>query len=287
MSHTALKTSVARLSVISNTTLVLGKLAVGFFTGSVSILAEAIHSGIDLMAAVIAYFAVRVADAPPDEHHAYGHGKYENISGTAEALLIIAAAIYIGYEAIMRMIHGGELTQLKIGIGIMAISAIANYAVSGMLFKVAKQTDSIALEADGQHLRLDVYTSVGVFVGLIIVQLTGKAVIDQILALAVAVWIGWVGIQISVKAVGPLLDTQLPLDEVERIVEIIDSDDRVRGYHKLRTRKSGAHRHVDVHLQVPSGMSLTDAHDLAEQVEDKIRAEFSNTSVITHVEPVD
>ena len=287
MTDSAAKTGVARLSVFSNTFLILTKLAVGLLTGSISILAEAIHSGIDLAAAVIAFFAVRVSDQPPDERHAYGHGKYENISGTAEALLIIGAAVYIGYEAVKRLIRGAELTRIDVGIAIMALSAIMNWVVSARLFRVAKETDSVALEADGQHLRLDVYTSLGVFAGLIAVYFTNLAIIDQLLALAVALWIAWVGIQISLKAIGPLLDTQLPLDEVERIIEIIDADERVRGHHKLRTRKSGAHRHVDVHLQVPNEMSIIEAHALAEEIEDRIREEFRNTHVITHVEPED
>jgi cation diffusion facilitator family transporter len=285
MTQVKVKTRVAALSVCSNLFLVSTKLVIGFVTGSVSILAEGIHSGMDLAAALIAFFAVRVSDLPPDERHAYGHGKYENISGTAEALLIIAAALYIGYEAVMKFIHGGELSRIDVGMGIMLISAVMNWIVSARLFRVAKETDSIALEADGQHLRLDVYTSLGVLVGLFIVYLTHLVIIDRLLALAVALWIGWVGIRISGKALGPLLDTQLPLDEVERIVEIIDSDKLVRGHHKLRTRKSGAHRHVDVHLLVPQDMSLADAHNLAEDVEDRIRAEFDHTTVVTHVEP--
>lgn len=287
MPHSSAKSDVARLSVASNTILVLAKLIIGALTGSMSILAEGIHSGIDLVAAVIAFFAVRIADRPPDKSHAYGHGKYENISGTIEALLIIVAAVYIAYEAIKKIIGHETGQQPELGIIIMAISAVLNWLVSARLFKVAKETDSIALEADGHHLRLDVFTSLGVFVGLLIVQVTGLWIVDQILALLVALWIGWVGVQISGKAVGPLLDQQLPLDEVERIVTIIDSDKRVCGYHKLRTRKSGAHRQVDVHLLVPSDMSLADAHDLAEEIEDQIRSEFANTTVVTHVEPED
>lgn len=285
MTQVKVKTGVAALSVCSNLFLVSTKLVIGFVTGSVSILAEGIHSGMDLAAAVIAFAAVRISDLPPDERHAYGHGKYENISGTAEALLIIAAAVYIGYEAVMKFIHGGELARIDVGMGIMLISAVMNWIVSARLFRVAKETDSIALEADGQHLRLDVYTSLGVLVGLFIVYLTHLVIIDRLLALAVALWIGWVGVRISGKALGPLLDTQLPLDEVERIVEIIASEELVRGHHKLRTRKSGAHRHVDVHLLMPQDMSLADAHNLAEDVEDRIRAEFDHTTVVTHVEP--
>ena len=281
----SVKTGAARISVISNTLLVLIKGAVGLLTGSVGVLAECIHSAVDLAAALIAYVAVRVADQPPDEAHAYGHGKFENISGTVEALLILAAAAYIGYEAVMKILHGAGVERLSIGMGVMLLSALANWIVSARLFKVARETDSIALETDGHHLRLDVYTSMGVFAGLLAIYLTDIILIDRILGLAVAVWIALIGFRLSRIALGPLLDLQLPPSEVERIVSIIGSEERVLGYHKLRTRKSGAQRHIDVHLIVPSGMSLTEAHDLAEEVEDKIRAEFDNAIVLTHVEP--
>lgn len=279
------KGGAACLSVVSNVVLVLGKGVVGLVTGSVSILAEAAHSAVDLLAAVIAYFAVHVAEQPADEMHEFGHGKFENISGTVEALLIIGVAVYIGYEGVIRIIHGGGVERLGLGMVVMLVSAIANWIVSSRLFKVARETDSIALEADAHHLRLDVYTSAGVLVGLMVVYLTDLVIIDRLLGLAVAVWIGWVGVSLSGRALGPLLDLRLPASEVERIVCILDSERRILGYHKLRTRKSGAQRHVDVHLIVPKAMALAEAHDLAEEIEAKIRAELGNVFVLTHVEP--
>ena len=280
-----IKSKAASISIASNALLVLLKGVVGFITGSVSILAEAVHSAVDLIAAMIAYFAVNVADQPPDEAHAYGHGKFENISGTVEAILIIAAAVYIAYEAILRTLHGAAVERLSMGMVVMLISAVANWIVSANLFRVAKETDSIALEADGHHLRLDVYTSAGVLVGLVVIYLTDIVLIDRLMGFAVALWIGWIGLQLSGKALGPLLDLQLPEDEIEQILTILHSDERVLGYHKLRTRKSGAQRHVDVHLVVQRGLSLTEAHNLAEEVEDKIRAKLENVFVLTHVEP--
>lgn len=285
------KAKVARLSVASNAVLVAAKLGVGVYTGSISIIAEAIHSAVDLLAAMIAFFAVRMSDQPPDEAHAYGHGKYENISGTLEAFLIMVAAVVIGTESIKKFLHPAVLNPGP-GVLVMLVSAVANWLVSARLFKVAKETDSIALEADGHHLRLDVFTSAAIFLGLFVIYATrgfwpGAEIIDPILGLLVAVWVGWIGLQLSGRALGPLLDTQLPMQEVERITMIIHSDCRVLGFHKLRTRKSGAQRHVDVHLIVKGDMSLTEAHDLAEEVEDKIRAEFDHVSVLTHVEPED
>jgi cation diffusion facilitator family transporter len=283
------KRGAAAASIVSNTLLVLLKAVVGFFAGSVSILAEAVHSGVDLIAALIAFFAVKVADNPPDEDHPYGHGKYENVSGSIEAVLIVLAAVYIVYEAVMKILHDAPIETFSLGIGVvvMFISVVANIIVSQRLFRVAKKTDSIALEADGHHLRLDVYTSAGILVGLLLVLATGYTIIDRLLGLAVGLWIGWIGIELSKRAVSPLLDVQLPATELERIVQIIHSEEKVVGFHKLRTRKSGAHRHVDVHLFMPNEMSLSEAHNLAEQVEDKIRAELDNVFVLTHIEPED
>ncbi|MHB0999345.1 MAG: cation diffusion facilitator family transporter [Armatimonadota bacterium] len=287
MASGSIKTAAAKISILSNISLVILKLIVGGVTNSVSIMAEAIHSAVDLAAAIIAFFAVRVADEPPDEVHAFGHGKYENVSGTIEAFLIIIAAVYVGYESIRRIIEGVEVKRALAGIIVMLVSALANFIVSTILFKVSSETDSIALEADGHHLRLDVFTSIGVLIGLIVVYITGISLIDQMLGIGVALWIGWIGIQLSAKALHPLLDQQLPSHELQEIQTILDTDPRILGYHKLRTRKSGAQRHIDVHILVSSDLSVGEAHNLAENVEDRIRGCFSNAFVLTHVEPED
>ena len=167
------KQKTARLSVLSNTFLVVIKLIVGFAIGSVSIISEAIHSGIDLVAALIAFFSVKKSSEPPDVMHAFGHGKFEDISGFIESLLIFAAAALIIYEAVRKILYGEEsiaMDILIVGIGVMAVSAVINYLVSSRLMKVAKQTESIALESDAWHLRTDVYTSLGVFAGLVLIR---------------------------------------------------------------------------------------------------------------------
>jgi len=279
------KIRTAGLSVASNSVLVVAKVAAGIVSGSVGILAEALHSAVDLVAAVIALVAVRVADNPADDSHAYGHGKYENLSGTVEAVLLIGAAVYLIYEGVARIIHNAEVEQLGFGMAVMFASGAINWLVSARLFKVARETDSIALEADGQHLRLDVYTSLGVFAGLVAVQLTGLAIIDRLIGMGVALWIAWVGVRLSQQALGPLMDSQLPEQELEQITSILDSERKVLGFHKLRTRKSGAQRHIDVHLLVQDNMSVAEAHQVAEEVEDQIRGELDNVTVVTHVEP--
>src|SRR5665647_23190 len=184
------KVSIARLSIVSNTLLIIIKLAVGLISGSVSIISEAIHSSMDLVAAIIAFLSVRVSDNPPDSRHPYGHGKIENISGVIEALLIFIASIWIIIEAVKKL-FGGKIELESIGLGslVMLISAIVNIIVSRRLYKVARATNSVALEADALHLKTDVYTSMGVAVGLGLIIITGINWLDPLIAMFVALFI--------------------------------------------------------------------------------------------------
>lgn len=278
------KRGAAALSILSNSILVALKLVVGLFTGSVSIISEAIHSATDLAASFMAYFSVSAADAPADEEHPFGHGKIENISGVIEAFLIFIAAAYIIYEAINKFRTGHEIDPIP-GIIVMFISMSANFFISNYLFKVAEATDSVALEADAHHLRIDVWTSAGVFTGLVLIRMTGVTIIDPIIAILVALLIIKVAYDLTKEAGGPLVDVRLPLNEVAKIVAILRNYPKIIAFHKLRTRKSGAFRHVDVHIIVPEDMSIKEAHDLAEELENKIRDELGGTHIITHVEP--
>jgi cation diffusion facilitator family transporter len=280
------KSNAARLSVVSNTTLVLIKLVAGILSGSVAIISEAAHSAIDLVAAAIAFFSVRAADVPADKEHPYGHGKIENLSGTIEAALIFTAALYIVYESIHKLLRPEPVKNMALGMTVMLISAVVNIVISRWLFLVARKTDSVALEADAQHLSVDVYTSAGVMIGLLLIQLTGLNVLDPIIGLVVAVVISKVAYDLVRKAAAPLIDVGLPENELDTLSHILCSDSRVIAYHKLRTRKAGGERHVDVHLLVQSEMSVAEGHKVAEEIEDKIRAEFDRAHVITHVEPI-
>jgi cation diffusion facilitator family transporter len=289
------KSGAAALSILSNSTLVVLKLIVGLLTHSVSVISEAAHSAVDLAASIIAFFSVRAADIPADEDHPFGHGKIENISGVIEAVLIFVAAAYIIYESAGRLAEAlsgrHQEVQPYWGLLVMGISLVANLLISKFLFKVARETDSIALAADAHHLSTDVLTSVGVFGGLLIMgvlnllKLPGAAVVDSVVAIAVALLIVKVAYDLTKEAGNPLMDVTLPHDEVDRVKNILLADKRLVGYHKLRTRKAGASRHIDVHIIVPEAMSIGEAHDVAEEIEDKIRAELGFATVITHVEP--
>lgn len=275
----------ARLSILSNTLLTVLKLVVGVTSGSVSVLSEAAHSGMDLVASWIAYFSVRASARPADEEHPYGHGKIESISGLTEALLIFAAAGYIIFEAVRRILVHHRPPEVGAGMLVMGASTLVNAAISAYLFRVAKRADSLALRADGEHLRTDVYTSLGVFAGLALVQITHLAILDAVAAISVACLIIVAAWRLTRAALDPLLDTRLPAADVAVIKGILDRDPRVMGYHKLRTRKSGAARHVDAHILVEDGMSLVEAHDLTEQLEDEMRRSLPNAEVTLHTEP--
>lgn len=279
------KVAAARLSIYSNVFLTLAKLAVGIMGGSVSVISEAAHSANDLVASAIAFWSVRVADRPADEHHPYGHGKVESLSGMVEALLIMGAAIYIVYEAMMRILHGGREPQVAAGIVVMTISAAVNFFISTYLFRVAHATDSLALAADAEHLRTDVVTSVGVLAGLILVRVTGWSIIDPIAAILVALLIGHASVRLTRSALLPLVDTRLPEADLAQVRAVLDGDARVREYHKLRSRKAGSYRHIDVHILVEDGLSLLEAHALTEELEDQIEAILPNSEVMIHTEP--
>lgn len=280
------KSKAAIISIISNLFLTIAKLVIGFFSGSVSILSEAVHSGIDLLASIIAYISVKNSSVPPDKEHPFGHGKIENISGLIEALLIFIAAFYIIYESIMKMIHGVDLKMPLLGSLVMCISAIVNFIISDYLFRVAKKTDSVALEADAWHLRTDVYTSVGVFVGLVVLYFTGMTILDPVIAMVVALFILKAAYQLTRNALKDILDASLPEDEEQKIAQVLkDNSDKFITYHELKTRKAGNDRFVEFHLVVPHHWSTADAHDLSHFIEDQIRKNLPGVQLSAHIEP--
>lgn len=287
------KTSVAALSVLSNTTLVLLKIVVGILIGSVSVISEAIHSGVDLLAAIIAWFAVRTADKPADEDHPFGHGKVENISGTVEALLIFVAGGWIIYEACKKLMHPSPIESTGPGVIIMLVSALANMFVSARLFKIGRATQSVALQADAWHLRTDVFTSAGVMAGLAIIWI-GKRIlpdvdlywVDPVAAITVALLIIKTAYHLTVESGKDLLDAGLPEDECDWISTHVRSlSPVVRGYHRLRTRKSGSQRFIQFHLLVDAGMSVQESHELHDEIVAAIKSKFENSNVIIHIEP--
>lgn len=281
------KSGAAALSIASNSVLIALKLAAGAITGSIAIITEALHSLIDLVASVVAYVSVRKADEPADADHPYGHEKVESLAATIEGMLILVGAGVIVYEATRHLVQGAEVESLGIGIAVMGFSVIANVAVSTVLYRRAKVHESPALEGDAAHLRTDAMTSAGVLVGLGIVELTGNAAFDSITALIVATAIVWAGIRIIRRSSGVLVDEALPAVELDRIEAAIARarTPEVAGYHKLRARRAGSRRHIDLHVQYRAGTSLERAHELAHGMRASIEAEIAMAEVLIHVEP--
>ncbi len=289
------KTAVAWLSVASNLALTTGKLVVGLLIGSVSVMSEAIHSGMDLVASVIALYAVRSSQKRADEQHPFGHGKIENLSGTAEAILIFVAAGWIIYEAIDKLLEPQPLEAAGLGMLIMLVSSAVNIVVARLLFRVGRETDSIALQADGWHLWTDVYTSAGVMAGLGIIALAQRAYpranvmwIDPVAAIAVAVMILRAAWHLTLESGRDLLDASLPPKETTWIADRLrEFGPAVHGFHHLRTRKAGPRRFVEFHLVVHEDLSVAAAHRISDELTNTIKDRFPGATTTIHVEPCD
>jgi cation diffusion facilitator family transporter len=242
----------------------------------------------DLLAAIIAFFSVKISDKPADDNHPYGHGKIENISGVIESLLIFGASIWIIIEAVKKIINPGEIESVGIGFMVMFVSAAVNYIVSKKLYKIAKQEDSIALEADALHLKADVYTSLGVGTGLFLIWITDLNFLDPVVAILVAIFILKEAFELLKTAFNPLLDIKLSDDEINIIETTLDKYSSVFcNFHDLKTRKSGHIRYIDLHLVFPENKSIKEAHDICDKIEDDIAEVLKNTQVMIHLESSD
>jgi cation diffusion facilitator family transporter len=284
------KARAARFSIVSNTALIALKVVAGVITGSVAIITEAVHSAVDLVASIVAYFSVRKAEEPADRSHPYGHEKVENLAAALEGVLIVLGAAIIIYEAIGKLSSGAKVGRLGLGIGVIGLSAAVNFGISGYLYAQAKLTDSPALEGDAAHLRTDAITSLGVLVALALVAITGVQELDAIAALVVACAIVFAGVRLVSRSSRVLVDEALPDDELARIGEAIDGygAPEVMGYHKLRARRAGSRRYIDLHVQFSRGTSLERAHQLSHELQRAIRSRLGGTAdVLIHLEPED
>ena len=281
----ALKRRTACLSVLSNTLLVIGKLSIGLLTGTVSLISEAIHSGVDLLAAAIACLAVRKCCLPPDQDHDYGHGKVENVSAAFESLLIIVAALSILYEAAGKFFHPQIPESLDWAIVIMLASSLINAVVSARLYYVGEKTGSEALKADGMHLRADVWTSAAVMAGIFLMKITGWAILDPLIACLVALGILRVGYKMCRRSYDDLTDASLSDAEESKIGHIIMETPGVKGYHHLRTRISGSETIMDFHLELDRTLPLSQAHAISDKVESALQKKYGPCDPMIHLDP--
>jgi cation diffusion facilitator family transporter len=283
------KARAARFSIVSNTALIALKVVAGVLTGSVAIVTEAVHSAVDLVASVIAWFSVRKAETPADRSHPYGHEKVENLAAALEGVLIVLGAAIIIYEAVNKLASSPKVERLGIGIAVVGVSAVVNFTISGYLYRQAKLTDSPALEGDAAHLRTDAVTSLGVLVALALVAITGVDELDAVAALVVACAIVFAGVRLVTRSSRVLVDEALPEEELDRIGAAIESHGapEVIGYHKLRARRAGSRRYIDLHVQFARGTTLERAHQLSHELQGAIRSQLGGADVLIHLEPED
>ena len=285
--QTSQKARAAGLSIASNAILIALKLAAGAITGSIAIITEAVHSGIDLMASVVAFVSVRKADEPADEDHPYGHAKIEHLAAAIEGMLILVGAGIIVYEAVRRLVDAAEVESLGVGIAVIGFSAVANLGVSTYLARQARLTESPALAGDAAHLRTDAATSAGVLVALILVETTGVTWLDPATALLVAVAIVFAGVRILYRSSRVLVDEALPASELHAVQEAFEQHGapELEGFHKLRARRAGSRRYIDMHVQFAEGTTLRRAHQLAHELQRDIGKRLRGADVLIHLEP--
>lgn len=264
------------------------KVIVGLATGSISIWAQAVDSSLDVFAVIVTFLTVGFSARPADEEHPFGHGKIEDIAAGIQAILLLAASAAIAYSAIGRIRFGGQIKLEEAGIAVMAVSLVTSIFLSRHLFKVAKATGSVALEANANNIRGDVYSTSGVMVGLALVRITGLTIIDPVIALAVVALILRATYRVARMATGGLLDVRLPKSEEDIIVSaIMEHTGQLAGFHEMRTRKAGSQRFIDLHLTLPKNISVEEAHVMCDHLEEDLKKKLSNLNVIIHVEPCD
>jgi len=282
------KTGATKLLIGVVVGLIIVKVITGWLTGSISVLAQAADSLLDLFAGLITFSAIRIAAKPPDAEHPYGHGKVEDIAGVVQGILIFIAGGLIIYSAIARIIAGSSIELTEAGIAVMAVSIVASIFLSRHLMNVSRTTGSVALEANARNIAADVYSASAVLVGLTIVRFTGINIVDSVIAIGVAIYILKVAIDTIRKPVSRLLDETLPPSQQAVIEDCLRNHSReVSGFHALRTRRAGNQSYIDLHLVMAKDISLEQAHQICDRIEAEIQSQLSETSVTIHAEPCD
>jgi len=257
-------------------------------TGSVGLLSDAAESIVNLVAALVALIVILWSTRPPDEDHTYGHEKADYLSAGFEGALILLASVTIAYAAIDRLINPAELTDVGVGLAVTFVATLVNFAAARLLRNTGREEKSLTLEADGRHLMTDVWTSIGVIVGVGLAYVTGWEALDPLIALAVAANILRTGTSLVSGSMSGLMDRALPAGELDAVNDVLDShaNSRVQ-FHALRTRRAGRRAFISVHVLVPGEWSVQEGHDFAEQVEKDLRTAIDQATVFTHLEPIE
>ena len=280
------KLRTALLSITVAIALIIIKLVFGFITNSVSILASAVDSFLDLSASSVNYFSIRKSEKPADHDHRFGHGKAEGLAGLFQCFVIGVSSLYLIYLSVERLLNGGNLQALDLGIVVVAFSIIVSLLLVRYIRSVAKETESIALTADSLHYQFDVYTNIGIVIALIIIKFTGLDLIDPIISIIIAVLIIWSAKDIVMQSLNILMDKELPGEVVTQIEELIMNHSAdVRSFHKLRTRNAGSVKFIEFHVVLNHELTFVKSHELAEDIIKEIESEIPNSEVTVHVDP--
>lgn len=276
----------AILSLGSNTLLMIAKLTVGLVFGSVAVLGDGVDSAQDVFASGLAFFAVRLAMQPADHAHPYGHGKTESLAALSQAALILGGAVFITIAGVRRLIVGSSDIDLGPSIAMMIVTAGANLGVAAYAMRAARVSGSVAIASDARHLVTNVVQAAGVIVALVLVGVTGREFFDPLIALAIAAYLAYTAARIVRDALEELIDSALPEEEIARIESCLATHEHgVRGYHAMRTRKSGREKHIDLHVLVDPQMTVSDAHLRIEEIEEDLRRVIPGAIIAIHVDP--
>lgn len=280
------KIRAAGVSVGTALGLATGKLIVALFSGSMAVMASAIDSILDILMSGVNFMAIRQAEQPPDQSHPFGHGKYETLATLFQSLVIALSGGWIIYEAIGRLSSGNKLHNINSGIGILALSALISWLLTRYLRRIARETDSPALEADSLHYRMDILTNLGLMTGLLVVRWFDLEWLDPALSILVASYILHEALQLIRRSLTDMLDQQLPEEIQQQVHQLISTHGGVvAGYHGLRTRRAGSMKIMDFHLEVCRDMTVADAHKLVDALERKIERQIPGANVIIHIDP--
>ncbi|HVG18161.1 MAG TPA: cation diffusion facilitator family transporter [Blastocatellia bacterium] len=284
----AAKNSVARLSILAAAFLVALKTVTGLMTGSISVWASLLDSTMDIFASTINFIAVRVASRPADEDHSYGHGKAESLAGLFQAAVITASGIFLIWEAVRRLRQPHEVRSEWAGITTMMIAIAVSAGLVVRLRSIARKTESPALSSDAIHYASDIYTNSGALLALLIIKLSGFKVVDPLISILISLYILWSAASVARESVDVLMDRRLPAEVDEQIANIVGRyrEYGIFGFHDLRTRRSGSHKFIDLHLEVAGDKSLEEAHDLTVRVLREIESEIPRSHVQIHTDPI-
>jgi cation diffusion facilitator family transporter len=277
---------IAAFSLVVTVGLLALKLTLGLISGSIAVLGDAVDSGTDLAAGFAALISVRYARQPADEEHPYGHGKVEAVSASVAATIIGVGGFVITYQAIRRLVEGSPEIHVEVGLVAMVIAALANLLIAALMAREAKRSDSMALRAESTHLRTNVVQACAIIGGLLLVWATDEETFDPAVALLLAAYMGYTAIGLVRTALEEMLDTALPKEDLVAIRDVLAKHGHeVRGYHNIRTRRSGATRHVDMHVLFDPQRTVTQVHDTADAIADDIVRALPGCVVFVHPEP--